>query len=227
MLKSSPFLVVSGINLNMHQIPQSKPKRLSRKLTEQKILLAAEDVFAQYGYQGSAINTIAELTGLTKQNLLYYFPSKEVLYQKVLENILDLWLDKMILLAQRGDDPQTMIASYVRGKMEISQAHPNGSKVFAIELIQGAPHLKDYLTSHLLPHLEEDVALIKSWIKEGKMDPVDPYHLFFMIWASTQTYADFSTQIELALGKPKIEAEDFEQATLFLTNLIIKGLGIK
>ena len=211
----------------MKQNVEPKPKRLSRKLTEQKILLAAEDVFALYGYQGAAINTIAELTGLTKQNLLYYFPSKEVLYQKVLENILDLWLDKMALLAQRGDDPKTMIASYVKGKMEISQSHPNGSKVFATEIIQGAPHLKDYLISHLLPQLEEDVKLINEWIAADKIDPVDPYHLFFMIWASTQTYADFSSQISLALGKEQLAETDFEKATEFLTQLLIKGLGIK
>ncbi|MEH6442895.1 MAG: TetR family transcriptional regulator C-terminal domain-containing protein [Oceanospirillaceae bacterium] len=211
----------------MNQNAEVKPKRLSRKLIEQKILCAAEDVFAQYGYQGAAINTIAELTGLTKQNLLYYFPSKEALYQKVLENILGLWLDKMAFLVQQGDSPKAMIASYVKGKMEISQSHPSGSKVFATEIIQGAPHLKEYLTSHLLPMLEEDVKLIRKWIEEGKMDAVDPYHLFFMIWAATQTYADFSTQIALALNKEAIEPQDFEQATFFLTNLIVKGLGIK
>ncbi len=211
----------------MKQNVQAKPKRLSRKLTEQKILLAAEDVFSQYGYHGSTINTIAEHTGLTKQNLLYYFPSKEALYHKVLENILDLLLDKMALLAQSGDDPKTMIAGYIRSKMEISQSHPNGSKVFATEIIQGAPRLMGYLTNHLLPLLEKDIKLINTWISEGKMDPVDPYHLFFMIWSSTQTYADFSTQIELALDKPKIEADDFERATQFLTQLLIKGLGIK
>ncbi|OUS19259.1 TetR family transcriptional regulator, partial ['Osedax' symbiont bacterium Rs2_46_30_T18] len=144
----------------MDQNISSKPKRLSRERTEQRILTAAEDVFAQYGFHGASINSIAELTGLTKQNLLYYFPSKEVLYQKVLENILNLWIDKMALLAQRGDDPKTMISSYIRGKMEISKTHPNGSKVFANEIINGAPRLKDYIASHLLPQLEADVQLI-------------------------------------------------------------------
>ncbi len=211
----------------MDQNISSKPKRLSRERTEQRILTAAEDVFAQYGFHGASINSIAELTGLTKQNLLYYFPSKEVLYQKVLENILNLWIDKMALLAQRGDDPKTMISSYIRGKMEISKTHPNGSKVFANEIINGAPRLKDYIASHLLPQLEADVQLIRTWIKEEKMDPVDPYHLFFMIWASTQTYADFSSQIELALGKEQLQDEDFAAAGDFLTNLVIKGLGIK
>ncbi|NQZ31430.1 MAG: TetR family transcriptional regulator C-terminal domain-containing protein [Oceanospirillaceae bacterium] len=211
----------------MEKRVNSKPKRLTREQTEQKILLAAEDVFALYGFQGAAINSIAELTGLTKQNLLYYFPSKEVLYQKVLENILDLWLAKMALFAQRGDDPKTMITSYIQGKLDISRTHPNGSKVFANEIIQGAPRLREYLIAHLLPLLEDDVALINLWIKQGRMDPVDPYHLFFMIWASTQTYADFSSQIELVLGKSKLDEQDFEQANAFLTNLIIKGLGIK
>ncbi|MGB1236659.1 MAG: TetR family transcriptional regulator C-terminal domain-containing protein [Pseudomonadales bacterium] len=211
----------------MDQTTQAKPKRASRKLTEQKILLAAEDVFAQFGFQGAAINTIAEQSGITKQNLLYYFPSKEVLYEKVLENILDLWIDKMTLLEQDGNDPKSMISSYIRGKIEISQSHPNGSKVFANDLINGAPHLTKHLKEHLLPKLEDDVKLIRQWISDGKMDPIDPYHLFFMIWASTQTYADFSSQIELALGKPKLEDTDYETATEFLTNMIIKGLGVK
>jgi len=211
----------------MDQTTRVKPKRASRKLTEQNILHAAEDVFAQYGFQGATVNTIAEKAGLTKQNLLYYFPSKEVLYQRVLEHILDLWLDKMNLLLQQGDGPKAMLSSYIRSKIEISQIHPKGSKVFANELINGAPHLKDHLQQYLLPKLEDDVVLIRQWIAEGKMDDVDPYHLFFMIWASTQTYADFSSQIELALGKPKLDDQDYENAINFLTNLVLKGLGIK
>jgi len=211
----------------MGKLENFKPKRRSRAQTELKILAAAEDVFAQQGFQGASIDTIAEHSGLSKQNLLYYFPSKEILYQKVLENILELWLAKMTLLSQRGDDPKSMITSYIRGKMAISQSHPNGSKVFANEIIQGAPRLKSYLIERVMPQLAVDVALVKAWIAQGKMDPVDPYHLFFMIWAATQTYADFSVQIELALDKPQLEEQDFEQAGDFLINLIVRGLGIK
>ena len=219
------FNCINGVSVSNKAT--AKPQRLSRKLTEQKILSAAEDVFALYGFQGTSVNSIAELCGLTKQNLLYYFPSKEVLYLRVLEKILDLWLERMTLFVQRGDDPRTMITSYIRGKIDISKAHPNASKVFANEIIQGAPRLREHLINRLLPLLEDDVKLIRRWIAEQRMDPVDPYHLFFMIWSSTQTYADFSLQIELVLGKPKLEDEDFEHASQFLTKLIIKGLGIK
>jgi len=206
--------------------PAPKPKRRSRAANEQRILAAAEDVFAQFGYQGAAIDAIAERTGLSKQNMLYYFNSKEVLYQRVLQNILDLWLDKMALLEQEGDDPRAMLENYIRGKIEISRTHPNGSKVFANEIINGATRLKSYLQSHLLPQLDADVQLIKQWIAEGKMDPIDPYHLFFMIWSSTQTYADFSTQIELALGKPQLEEQDYDDASEFLIQLVLKGTGV-
>ncbi len=204
----------------------TKPKRRSRAMIEQQILAAAEDVFAQFGFQGAAIDGIAERAGISKQNMLYYFPSKEVLYQRVLQNIVDLWLDKMTLLEQAGDEPRTMMANYIRGKIELSQEHPNGSKVFANEIINGADRLKEYLRDRLLPQLEADVVLIRQWIAEGKINDIDPYHLFFMIWASTQTYADFSTQIEMVLGKPALQQQDYDKASEFLIELVLKGTGM-
>lgn len=205
-----------------------KPRRRSRirEAHEAKILLVAEDLFSCNGYNGTAIETIAEHAGMSKQNLLYYFSSKEVLYSRVLENILDLWVDKMALLEQEGEDPAEMLRNYIRGKIELSRTNPKASKVFAIEIINGAPYLKDYLKSRLTPALEADVQLVRDWIAEGKLDPIDPYHLFFLIWSSTQTYADFSSQIELSLRKDQLEQEDFQAATEFLTHVILKGIGL-
>ncbi len=206
----------------------TKPRRRSRvrEAHEARILSVAEDIFAQFGYNGAAIEAIAEGAGMSKQNMLYYFPSKEVLYQRVLQNILDLWIDKMALLEQEGDDPKAMLANYIRGKIELSQTHPNGSRVFANEIINGAPRLRAYLKDHLLPQLEADIKLIEQWIAEGRMDPIDPYHLFFVIWSATQTYADFSTQIEVALRKPELEQQDFDNASEFLIQLVLKGTGV-
>ena len=206
-----------------------KPRRRSRIREEHEatILRAAEDVFSRNGYNGTAVETIAEKAGMSKQNLLYYFSSKEVLYHRLLENILGLWVEKMVLLTQEGEDPAEMLRNYIRGKVELSRSNPNASKVFAIEIINGAPFLKEHLKSHVLPALEEDVRLVKGWIEEGKLDPIDPYHLFFLIWSSTQTYADFSSQVQLSLGKDELEQEDFQAATDFLTHVIIKGIGLK
>ena len=119
-----------------------------------------------------------------------------------------------------------MLSNYIRDKLEISKSHPNGSKVFANEIINGAPHISQYLEENLKPALEADVKLVKGWIAEGLLDDIDPQHLFFVIWASTQTYADFSTQIQIALGKPELDGGDFINAGDFLTHTLLKGIGL-
>ncbi|EZQ13923.1 TetR family transcriptional regulator C-terminal domain-containing protein [Halopseudomonas bauzanensis] len=206
----------------------AKPRKRSnaRKAQEARILDAAETLFAQYGYNGASIEAIAEQAGLSKQNMLYYFPSKENLYQHVLKNVLDLWVEKMTLFEQTGDDPASKLRSYILGKLELSHSRPNGSKIFANEIINGAPYIKDYLLKKLLPKLDADIALVNKWIADGLMDAIDPYHLFFSIWATTQTYADFSTQIALVLRKDNLDASDFAAAGDFLTHTILKGTGL-
>jgi TetR/AcrR family transcriptional regulator len=201
-------------------------KETKRQNNEFQILAAAEEVFAQHGYNGTTLDLIAERAGLSKQNLLYYFPSKKLLYQSVLESVLDNWLEFMALLDQPGKDPATKLEHYIRGKIEFSRTRPNGSKVYANEIISGAPHLSATMKERLLHHLDADLKLVNRWIAEGKMDAIDPAHLFFMIWAATQTYADFSAQIEIALGKRKLSAADFEDASKFVTHVILKGIGI-
>ena len=207
---------------------KEKPRRRSnsREALINRILESAETIFALKGYSGATIEAIAEHCEMSKQNMLYYFSSKEVLYQAVLRKIFHLWLHSLNLLGQKGEDPAKMLSNYIRGKLEISRTMPNGSKVFANEIINGAPHIKQYLKDNLVPALEADVKLVREWIAEGKMDDVDPYHLFFVIWASTQTYADFSTQIQLALDKPSLDSNDFEAAGDFLTHTLLKGVGL-
>ncbi|WP_346796003.1 TetR family transcriptional regulator C-terminal domain-containing protein [Halomonas sp. Bachu 37] len=206
---------------------KSSRRSANRRALEQKILDAAEIIFAEQGFNGAALESIAEKAGLSKQNMLYYFPSKESLYQNVLKDILDLWIEKMTLMEQNGDTPAVMLENYIRGKLEISRVRPYGSKIFANEVIGGASHLQVYLRNDLLPQLEADLELVRTWIANGEMDPVDPEHLFFTIWASTQTYADFSSQISLALGKNELDEEDFQKAGDFLTHVLLKGLGLK
>ncbi|SIP96191.1 TetR family transcriptional regulator C-terminal domain-containing protein [Marinobacterium stanieri] len=215
--------------ISAEETVEQKPRRRSRirEAHEATVLSAAEGLFAMNGYNGTSIEAIADKAGMSKQNLLYYFPSKEVLYKRVLSNILSLWVDKMQLLEQQGKEPADMVRNYIQGKVEMSRTNPDASKVFAIEIINGAPYLKEYLQNHLLPVLEEDVKLVRSWIAEGRIDAVDPYHLFFLIWSATQTYADFSAQVSLSLGKDSLDDEDFQNAIDFLTHVIIKGLGMK
>ncbi|QKK79089.1 TetR/AcrR family transcriptional regulator [Marinomonas primoryensis] len=170
---------------------------------------------------------IAEISKISKQNLIYYFPNKDLLYKRVLKEILDIWIEKLSLLESDGATPEDVIRGYVREKMQLSRLYPNGSKVFAHEVISGAPVLKDYLLSHLKPQFDRDVKLVKSWINKGLIDDIDPEHLFFTIWAATQTYADFSIQMEILLGKTSLDQTDFERAENAVTEFVVRALGAK
>jgi len=189
----------------------------------QRILDAALEVFAAYGFQGARIDQIAVASGLSKPNLLYYFRTKEDLYTAVLRRTLDMWLEPL----QRLDalsDPRTALSDYIARKLHYSRNHPTASRLFAMEILQGAPHLSAALTDNLRYLVEVKSRIIETWIREGRLRPVDPKHLIFTIWATTQHYADFSAQIRLLTGK-SIEDDDFhETARLMLSSIILDGV---
>jgi len=200
---------------------------VNREVLESRILRAAEIVFASKGFSGSSMERIAEIAKISKQNLIYYFPNKDLLYRRVLKEMLDIWIEKLSFLEVQGETPEVIIRRYVSEKMALSRLYPNGSKVFAHEIISGAPVLKEYLISHLKPQFDRDVILVMSWINKGLIDCIDPEHLFFTIWAATQTYADFSVQMEVLLGKNALEEADFQRAEDAVTEFVVRALGAK
>lgn len=198
----------------------------ARAENERLILEAAETVFAEYGFRGATTGQIADRAGIPKANLHYYFPTKEALYRQVVENIFQIWLNAANAF-DNCDDPEEALTSYIRTKMDISRQHPMGSKVWANEILHKAPVIQDYLETTLGQWTETRMAVIERWIAEGKMAPIDPRTLLYMIWATTQHYADFNHQIEtLNSGRPLDDAQ-FETAKKTVVGIILAGVGIR
>ncbi|WP_284165417.1 TetR family transcriptional regulator C-terminal domain-containing protein [Frigidibacter sp. SD6-1] len=198
--------------------PQKKkraPTRIQAR-NRQAILDAALDVFSAQGFRGATVDQIAEVAGLSKPNLLYYFPSKEAVHAELLGQLLDTWLDPLRALDAAGD-PQGEILDYVRRKLELSRDYPRESRLFANEILQGAPRITQALGGDLKALVDEKAAVIARWQAEGRIAAVPPHHLIFSIWALTQHYADFDVQVRAVLGDghdPYAEAQDFLE-TLF------------
>ena len=201
------------------------PKGLIRQTNEALILSAAEKVFARAGFGGATMAAMAEASGLPKANLHYYFGSKEVLYREVLARILNDWLVPTHGITVDAD-PKTALAQYIRDKMLLSAQRPDGSKVWANELLHGAPVVKSLLATELRTLLLEKASVVQAWVDAGRMAPVDGMHLFFTIWAATQTYADFDVQICAVLEQDALTPQDFERATEHVVSLILRGCGL-
>ena len=196
-----------------------------RHANRELILGAANRVFARAGFNGATTAAIAQAAGLPKANVHYYFGSKEELYREVLARTMHDWLVPLDSL-EPDADPRTAIEAYIRAKMAMSAAHPDASRVFANELLHGAPVLGELIRTELRSVVRKRVAIVDGWIAAGKMAPVDSTHLFFTIWAATQTYADFDVQVRGVLGRTKLTARDHERATEHVVALILRGCGL-
>ena len=189
------------------------------------ILLAAEAVFARAGFSGATIAEIAEAANLPKANLHYYFRTKAALYRAVLDHTLNLWLAETNGI-RRDAHPAVALGDYIRAKMRLTATNPDASRVFANEMLHGAPQIGGYLRRELKTLIDEKSLVIEHWATLGLMDRVDTRHLFFTIWASTQTYADFQPQVCAVLGKSKLTRAEYARATEQLVRLILKGCGV-
>ena len=194
------------------------------ELNRSKILSAAEKEFALHGFKGARVQKIADRAELPKTNVLYYFKSKESLYLALLEDILQLWNSRFDE-ATVSDDPAEVLAHYIADKMEISRCRPDASKIFALEIINGAHNLNTFFKDQHASWMDGRVAVIKQWIEQGKLVATDPHYLLFNIWATSQHYADFSVQINELRGKP-MTPTDFAEATNNLVKLILTGCGL-
>lgn len=193
-----------------------KPRTRIQQKNRDAILDAALDVFSADGFRGATLDNIAATAGLSKPNLLYYFPSKDAIYRAVLSGLLDTWLDPLKPIDD-ASDPIEQILAYVRRKLEMSRDYPRESRLFANEIVQGAPHILDEIQGPLRALVDDKVALFKTWIADGRIADVDPYHLIFSIWSTTQHYADFSVQVRAILNSP--DDAHFADAEAFLMTL--------
>ncbi len=190
-----------------------KPRTRIQQKNREAILAGALEVFSAEGFKGATLDAIASEAGLSKPNLLYYFPSKEAIHRTLMETLLDVWLAPLAEI-DAGGDPIDQILTYVQTKLEMSRDMPRESRLFANEVLQGAPHIQDALEGHLKLLVTRQAGLFQAWMDDGRLAPVDPRHLIFSIWATTQHYADFAVQIEGILGKDA-EAR-FAEASAFL-----------
>jgi TetR/AcrR family transcriptional regulator len=197
-----------------------------RKKNKALILNAAKKEFVTFGFEGASIKRIAERANIPRANIHYYFANKMELYQELLSNIVSIWNSKFDSL-NMNDDPKTVLSAYIRSKVMYSRDDPDASRIFASEIIHGAPVLNDYLSTDFKVWVQTKVDVIQYWIKQQLIDDINPYHLLFLIWGATQHYADFNVQVLAAMDKAEMDEQSFDAVVNSITTIVLKGCGVK
>ncbi len=189
------------------------------------ILKAAESEFDQFGYGGARMQRIADKTGIAKANVHYYFQSKLILYNAVLEDVVSLWNQAFETLNVE-DDPKTVLSEFVQKKVEFTWLYPAATRIFASEMLHGGPHLSKALNNQMSEWTRQRADVIAHWVNSGKINKIDPYHLIFMIWSSTQHFAQAELQIKSVYQKPRLVKSDFDNQAKSLTSMVMRICGL-
>lgn len=200
-------------------------KAAIRRENVEKILAAAESVFAEKGFKGASVGLIAERANVPKPNVYYYFGNKEELYRRVIEDVCSIWLHAADTFDVSGD-PETAIRKYVAAKMDLARERPNGSRLWAIEMASGAPFLQDYLVNEVKPWLTSREEVLQKWIDDGRLQPMNTRYFMYMIWAATQNYADFEAQINVMNDGEPLSSDQFEDAKQNVINMVLRAAGL-
>ena len=194
-----------------------------REENERAILTAAEAVFAEHGFGGATMAAIATKAGVPKPNVHYYFPTKETLYRAVVERVLIAWLEAAASF-DTSEDPADALTSYIGAKMDLARSMPLGTQIWASEIMRGAPVIQDFLETTLAEWVASRGKVVRRWISEGRLRPIEPRYLFYMIWATTQHYANAAHEIaSLERGRPLDDAA-FERAKRQVVETILGGV---
>lgn len=204
-------------------IAEDKPRTRIQAEKHKQILDAALEIFSENGFRGSTIDQIAEAAGMSKPNLLYYFKSKDEIHETLIHRLLETWLAPLEEIDE-GGDPLTEITGYIKRKIEMSRDLPRESRLFANEMLHGAPRTMKMLEGELKQLVDEKAVLLERWMREKKIAEMDPWHLIFSIWATTQHYADFDVQVQAVLGPGRNGDERFDEAAAFLNEFYLRAL---
>jgi AcrR family transcriptional regulator len=205
--------------------PEDGADRRIRARNKKRILEAAVAVFAERGFDGASIAEIAQRCGLPKANVYYYFRNKDAIYATIVGDLIAEW-DRALDELRPEREPADALAAYVRAKLDFSRRHAAQSRMFANEVVHGGRFLTRASRAHMQAVTIEKSRVLAGWAAAGKMDPVDPRHLFILLWGATQFYADFEVMAKTALEARRLGAEAFEEAAEAIIGVVLKGCGI-
>jgi TetR/AcrR family transcriptional regulator len=194
-----------------------------RAENERVMLEAAEAIFAETGFKGATTAAIAARAGVPKANLHYYFPTKATLYRAVIDRVLTAWLAAASSFDE-SDDPADALARYIGAKMDLARTMPLSSRIWATEIMRGAPVIQDFLDTTLAHWVQSRSQIVKRWIALDKLKPIEPKYLFYMIWATTQQYANAAHEMSSLEGGRALTGREFDAAKQQVIDLILGGV---
>jgi AcrR family transcriptional regulator len=112
--------------------------------TADRILDAAEDLFAEKGYSATSLGDVADRVGIRSPSLYNHFRNKEALYQAVLERLLEEFSAPMSALS-RGQVTNQQVFHWLEAIVRQHHANPNLARLLQHAALSGGPHTNELI----------------------------------------------------------------------------------
>ncbi|MNG09771.1 HTH-type transcriptional regulator RutR [compost metagenome] len=144
----------------------------------------------------------------------------------MLQDIIDDWIG-VFGFSDEAFGARRVLSDLIRRKMHFSFEQPLRSRIFAAEMMRGAPVLRPMMETASKRRTEQAVSVIHNWMNQGQMGPVDPLLFLFHLWAVTQFYADHATQVNYFRGQTMDEPAEREYLIAQVTEFLLRGAGVR
>jgi AcrR family transcriptional regulator len=160
------------------RVKDSKPRAGGAPTTElrERIRREATRLIAQRGFGAISVNDVAQAVGISKQALLYHYPSREALHEAVVSSIVEHSNQHLLLLLSafsgHGEERLALAMGQLR---EFFDAEPDAARVILREVLDGDPAQVSRLQRSMVPWLRLVVDALRQGQQEGRVRPeLDP-----------------------------------------------------
>jgi AcrR family transcriptional regulator len=164
---------------------------MSDKDIKTKILEAAENEFADRGFDSASVNEIARKAKVNKAMLYYYFGNKEELYVAVIKNIHITKQKELIkILDTENDNFVRMVERIVESHFDLFSERPNILKIMSRQMISGKHNkqMSSLINKVTKPTAKKMFEAINKGVKKGELMDLDPLIVMHMLMSIIFTF---------------------------------------
>jgi TetR/AcrR family transcriptional regulator len=160
--------------------------------TRAAILDAALHEFASEGVAGARIDEIAQMAGVNKALLYYYFRDKESLYGAVIDDVFQRMRERLLTVLNSDMSPREMIVEYAKTHFDYIASSPEYPRLVQQEMMragrQKSPHLKRIAQTYFHPVYTRLLEVLQEGVDAGEFRPVEPRRFAMMMAAAVVHY---------------------------------------